>query len=149
MRILLVEDNAADVLVICEILKQQKFECEFVIATDGHEAIRLLERIDLDSRLAPFDVALIDLNLPKYSGHEVLSRLRQSARCSEIPALIVTSSQTENDRSRAREMGATEYFLKPINLQEYARLGEMVKCILRERRKRTDDAAPGAPGTLQ
>lgn len=127
LRILLVEDNSADVLVIRDVLEQQGFNYELTTASDGQQAIAILNETDRDAQLAPFDLALIDLNLPKYNGHEVLARLRQTSRSGEIPALIVTSSSSPSDFARAKELGATDYFRKPPTLDEYARLGEMIR----------------------
>src|SRR5581483_1861862 len=133
LRILLAEDNSADIFVIRDVLEQQGFDYELVTATDGEQAIRQFEAADQDTEIAPFDLALIDLNLPKYTGHEVLARLRQTIRSRGIPALIVTSSQSRSDVARAEELGATGYFRKPASLDEYAALGEIMKRVLRER----------------
>lgn len=125
-RVLLAEDNAADVMVIEEILSQQAVSFEIVVAPDGQQAIHLLQRIDKDSSLAAFDIALVDLNLPKHTGHEVLAELRKTTRSGAIPVITVTSSRSPRDIKRARELGATDYFQKAADLDAYSALGALV-----------------------
>jgi CheY-like chemotaxis protein len=121
-----VEDNAADVMVMQEILKEQSTRLEIVVAHDGHEAMELLRNLDTDVGLPCFDIALIDLNLPKHTGHEVLAALRKTKRCREIPVIIVTSSRSLTDINQARRLGATEYFEKLPDLDAYSALGALV-----------------------
>lgn len=125
-RVLLAEDNDADVMVVEEILKQQSVPFDIVVANDGQKAIQLLRQLDDNQNLPGFDIALIDLNLPKHTGHEVLATLRKTVRCRDIPAIIVTSSRALSDIARARELGATEYFEKVPDLDAYSLLGTVV-----------------------
>jgi CheY-like chemotaxis protein len=125
-RVLLAEDNSADLMVVQEILKAQRAEFEIIVATDGQKAIQLLRDVDDDEGQRPFDIALIDLNLPKHTGHEVLAALRLTERCRDVPVIIVTSSRSVADVTRARELGIAEYFEKVPDLDAYAALGPLV-----------------------
>src|SRR5690348_16275971 len=73
------------------------------------------------------DLVLLDLNLPKHTGHAVLSYLRAMPRCSEVPVLIVTSSGSIKDREVSRRLGANEYFQKPADFDAFMELGTLVK----------------------
>jgi len=125
-RVLLVEDNAADVMVVEEILQQQNVQFDITVARDGQQAIQLLHHLDRDLSAPAFDIALVDLNLPRHTGHEVLAELRKTKRSGDIPVIIVTSSRSASDIKRARELGATEYFEKVPDLDAYSLLGTLV-----------------------
>ncbi|SRR5579884_3756832 len=133
-RVLLVEDNAADVMIVEEILAAQPVQFEIVLAIDGQEAIRILEALDGDASLPGFDITLLDLNLPKHTGHEVLAELRKSHRSRHMPVIIVTSSRSPSDMKRAKELGATEYFEKVSDLDAYSALGSLVVQTIRRSR---------------
>lgn len=133
-RVLLVEDNPADVMVVEEILAEQPVRFEIVVAPDGQEAIRILRGLDGDASLPSFDIALLDLNLPKHTGHEVLAELRKTERSGQIPVIIVTSSRSASDIKRVRELGANEYFEKVADLDAYSALGALVVRTLRQTR---------------
>jgi len=130
--IFIAEDNDADVLIIREILEQQGLKFNLTVARDGQQAFRIIENIDREPRLSVFDIALIDINLPRHTGHEVLACLRQSVRLRHTPALIVSSSESQKDVAQARQLGATAYFRKPAELDEYMKLGPLVELLLRK-----------------
>ena len=132
-RVLLAEDNAADVMVVEEILRHQDATFEILVFADGQQAIQALKRVDADASLPPYDIALLDLNLPKHTGHEVLAELRKTKRSRDIPVIIVTSSRSPSDIKRARELGATEYFEKVADLDAYSALGPLVLRTLAKR----------------
>jgi DNA-binding response OmpR family regulator len=121
--LLLVEDSETDVFIICEVLDQAGLRHNLQLASDGEEALRLL--LD-ESRVCP-DVVVLDLNIPKISGFEVLRRVRASEHCKNVPILVVTSSSSNADRRATSELGATAYFTKPTNLDEYYQLGRVLR----------------------
>lgn len=126
-RVLVAEDNPADVMILEEILLQQRdVKFEMAIASDGQQAIQLVNSLDRDRSMPTFDIALVDLNLPKHTGHEVLATIRETERSRDIPVIIVTSSRSPNDIKRARDLGATEYFEKVPDLDAYSALGPLV-----------------------
>jgi two-component system, chemotaxis family, response regulator Rcp1 len=130
IRVLLVEDNPADAFIITDILTESAIVIEMAVVDDGEKALRHIDGIDSDSSLLCPDIVLLDLNLPKYTGHEVLSHIRHSVRCRHIPVLIVSSSRSPQEISRTQELGATGFFRKPATLAEYSKLGDLVKHIL-------------------
>ena len=83
---------------------------------------------------APFpDVILLDLNLPKVDGPQLLSEFRKHPECANTPVIVVTSSDARTDRDRMAELGITSYFRKPSDLDAFLKLGSVVKEIVEER----------------
>jgi CheY-like chemotaxis protein len=130
LRILLVEDNPADVLVTKEVLKQFGIPFELQTASDGAEAISLLELYETNLTEVRPGLVLLDLNLPKISGAEVLSHLREHEWSKRIPVVIVTSSDSPSDMNAIRKIGATAYFRKPTSLAAYMQLGRVILDVL-------------------
>jgi CheY-like chemotaxis protein len=129
--VLLVEDNPTDVFVIKEALDQSGLNLDLRIAINGEEALRYLEELsESENPLCPA-LVLLDLNLPKVGGIEVLRHLRSTSPCSRTPVIVVTSSTAEADRAAVRRLGAEAYFQKPTSLAAYMELAEVVKRILR------------------
>lgn len=96
----------------------------------GEEAIRLVEELDADEAVPCPALFLLDLNLPTKSGDEVLAHIRRSKRCAHLPVVVVTSSDSPEDRERARQLGADRYFRKPCDYDDFLHLGEIVKELL-------------------
>lgn len=130
MTMLLVEDNPADVFFVRTALEYGGIETEIVVARDGEKAIELVEAADANPSAPCPELVLLDLNLPRASGTEVLRRLRKSIRCADVPVIIVTSSDAPSDRAETARLGANRYFLKPHSLDEYMKLGLLIKEIL-------------------
>jgi CheY-like chemotaxis protein len=128
--VLLVEDNAADALLVKEALAGQQLDSALRVLSDGAKAIDFIERMDADERLPCPDVILLDLNLPKASGQDVLRRLQRSPRRHRIKVLIISSSNAPADRERAIALGAAGYFRKPSNLDQFMELGFTVLQLL-------------------
>ena len=126
LRLLLVEDNPADVFLVREALREESLDCELAVVDDGEQAIQFFERVDASSEPAP-DLLLLDLNVPRIGGEQVLERLRQSRSCAGIAVVVMTSSDSPHDRKRAVDLGAAEYFRKPANLDEFMALGKLVR----------------------
>jgi CheY-like chemotaxis protein len=126
--IFVAEDNPADLYLIREALLDLNLLLQVV--SDGEEAFALLDRIDQDPETACPVAALVDINLPRRSGGEVLSRFRQSPRCGNAPAVIITSSDSPGDRADLLSLGAAQYFRKPSNLDDFMRLGQVVRDLI-------------------
>src|SRR4051794_4187997 len=124
-KILLAEDNPGDVLLVREALRF--IECELQVLTDGGEAVAFINRLDADSKIPCPDLLLLDLNLPKYGGREILKCLRASERCGQTPVVILTSSDSMDDQAIAERHATIHYFRKPSSLDQYMALGEVVK----------------------
>jgi CheY-like chemotaxis protein len=101
--VLLVEDNRADVLIIEEAIALHGLPVELRVLSDGAEAFEFIERADRDSTPCP-QLLVLDLNLPKRSGKEVLQRVRESAKFKDIPVLVMTSSNSARDRNDMRQL---------------------------------------------
>ena len=121
VQILLAEDNPADVYLIEEALREHKVDFKITVADDGEMAMSLLA----DGNLRP-DIVLLDLNMPKRSGGEVLDQLRRNSG-SNVPVIILTSSDSPSDREEALRLGATCYIRKPTGLDEFLEIGATIK----------------------
>ncbi|HEY3739902.1 MAG TPA: response regulator [Bryobacteraceae bacterium] len=128
--ILIVEDNKADVTLIRKALRQANVSAELHELDDGEKAIRFFERADADLESPCPDLILLDINIPRYRGGEILRRLRSSQRCGKALVLIVTSSDSERDRQEMYSLGANGYFRKPFEFAEYMKLGLLVRDLL-------------------
>lgn len=129
-QILVVEDAEPDVLLVREALERSGLDFELHVLDDGEKAVDFAESLDRDRTAPRPHVVLLDLNLPKKSGSQVLDRLRQSPACGHIPVVILTSSDSPKDKAKVGELGATRYFRKPSSLDEFMRLGEVVREVL-------------------
>ncbi len=118
LSILLVEDSPSDVRLIREALKETPLTVEITVAQDGVKAMELLYRRDGECQFRP-DLVLLDLNLPKKSGREVLREIKSSPRLKQIPVLVMTSSRADDDVLQAYNLNANCYITKPMDLNEY------------------------------
>ena len=124
LTLLLVEDNPADVFLVREALREEDLDCELRVVDDGEQAIQFLERVDAGGEMPP-DLLLLDLNVPRIGGEQVLQRLRECQHCATIAVVVITSSDSPRDRQKATELGAAEYFRKPTKLDEFMALGKL------------------------
>jgi chemotaxis family two-component system response regulator Rcp1 len=129
-RIWIAEDNPADVYLIQEAMRRHEFEYQLEVADNGEDMLKKLARLEQDPSASCPDLFLIDLNLPKRPGDEILERIRQSSRCAHVPAIVITSSDSPRDRARARELGASFYFRKPADLERFMAIGGIVRDFL-------------------
>ncbi len=130
--ILLAEDNEGDVFLVRRALDQYIGQYELLLARDGEEALKILERAEGDHDAPSPDFAVLDVNLPRCNGIQVLERLRNTARCAAAPVIIFTSSDSPEDKAAALRLGANRYFEKPTDLDGFMKLGKLVKEILPE-----------------
>lgn len=128
-QILLVEDNPADANLVEEAIAEAHIECRISVVRDGAQAMDFIRRIEAQRAECP-DIVLLDLNLPKVSGEEVLKRVRRSPACATAKVLIVSSSDARADRERALALGASDYFRKPSSLDQYMLLGPKIRSML-------------------
>jgi CheY-like chemotaxis protein len=118
LRILLVEDSPSDVRLIREALKDTPLEVEVTLARDGVEAMDYLRQSENGLVNRP-DIILLDLNLPRKNGREVLAEVKADPNLKQIPVLIMTSSKADEDITQAYNLNANCYIAKPSDLQEY------------------------------
>lgn len=125
----MVEDNKADVFLIREALNSAGVKAELMVVPDGERAIQYFA--DVDEELVPCpQLILLDINLPKRHGSEVLRHMRTTRRCAKSKVVVVTSSDSEQDRAVMAELGADEYFHKSSEYRDYLKLGNVVKKLL-------------------
>lgn len=129
--VLIVEDNPGDVFLIEEALREHDVDCELEVVDDGGKAREYFTRIERGAGRVP-DLILLDLNLPKIPGLDVLRRIRHIPVCRNVPLIVVSSSQAPRDRQEARALGADNYIRKPSLLDEYLALGRVIKAMLKQ-----------------
>ena len=128
--IVLVEDAEPDVILVREALEQSGLEFDLRVFDDGEQGVDFVENMDRDATITRPHLFLLDLNLPKKSGGQILERVRQSTTCSEVPVVILTSSDSHKDKAQAANLKATGYFRKPSRLDEFMKLGPYIRDLL-------------------
>jgi CheY-like chemotaxis protein len=119
IQVLLVEDNPADADLMCEAIASGKLHLDIATARDGVEAIRYL-RGEGPYRNAPRpDLVLLDLNLPRMDGRQVLATVKSDADLRGIPIVVLTSSTAERDIVQSYDLGANCYVIKPVDLKAF------------------------------
>jgi two-component system, chemotaxis family, response regulator Rcp1 len=124
--VLIAEDNPADVFLITQALKRHDLNCDVRVIADGQDAIDYIDLLQANEGAPYPDVVVLDMHLPKRTGDEVLKRLRSSSRGSEIPVVVLTGSDSPQDRQRA-EAYRVYYFKKSSSVAEFFELGAVVK----------------------
>jgi chemotaxis family two-component system response regulator Rcp1 len=125
-----VEDNRADVYLIREAIRSAKLDVAFEVCTDGEEATRIFDHLDEDASAPCPGLVILDINLPKKSGGEVLQHMRESRRCKNALVVVVSTSDSPQDRQRMKDLGANAYFRKPSEYDEFLKLGDVLKALL-------------------
>ncbi len=123
----LAEDNPADVYLIREALKQHGVACQVRIASNGKDVLDLLVP---GATAQPPDLIILDLNLPRHDGIEILQAVRSTEGVAGVPVVVLTSSDSPRDRRIATELGATRYLRKPSNLDHFLEMGATFKELL-------------------
>jgi two-component system, chemotaxis family, response regulator Rcp1 len=119
IEILLVEDNAADVRLTMEALQEGKVRNNLTVARDGEEALEILRRSGQHGRAARPDLILLDLNLPRKDGREVLATLKADPSLKHIPVVVLTTSSAEVDILNSYQLHANCYITKPVDLEQF------------------------------
>ena len=119
IEILLVEDNPGDVRLTIEALKEGKVSNHLSVARDGVEALAFLRREGPHANAARPDLILLDLNLPRKDGREVLAEIKEDSRLRRIPVVVLTTSKAEEDILRTYDLHANCYISKPVELEQF------------------------------
>ena len=122
IEILLVEDNAGDVRLTIEALKDGKISNNLHVARDGTEGLRVLHREGADKPAARPDLILLDLNLPKKNGREVLAEIKGDPDLRRIPVVVLTTSQADDDIFKSYDLHANCYINKPVDFEQFIRV---------------------------
>ena len=124
--ILLVEDNPADVTLTEEALQESKLANRLMVAEDGVQALAMLRRQGVHAQLPKPDLILLDLNLPRMGGREVLAQIKSDEALRRIPVVILTTSKAEEDVFQSYDLHANCYITKPIDLQQFIKVVKVV-----------------------
>ena len=120
--ILLVEDNAADIRLTKEVLQKRNIVSNLDVVRDGVEAIDFLKKRGKYSHANTPNLILLDLNLPKRNGFEVLEEIKQDEELKRIPVVILTVSDANEDLIKAYSLHANCYVIKPLEMKEFYRI---------------------------
>ncbi|MGS5088893.1 response regulator [Hydrogenophaga sp. A37] len=132
--ILLVEDNPMDLDLTLRAFSKRKFSNHVQVARDGEEALAFMPRWEAGEALPA--VILLDINLPKINGLEVLRQLKAHERFRRIPVVVLTSSREDKDLKVAYDLGVNSYIEKPVSFSKFMEVAEQIElywCVLNER----------------
>ncbi|MBC7474079.1 MAG: response regulator [Candidatus Sericytochromatia bacterium] len=127
VEILLVEDNLADIRLTKEVLKDSKVSNNIHPVMDGVEAISFLKKEGKYQNVPRPDLILLDLNLPKKDGREVLEEIKKDDKLKRIPVVILTTSKAEQDIIKSYNLHANCYITKPVNLEQFITIVEAIE----------------------
>jgi chemotaxis family two-component system response regulator Rcp1 len=129
-RILVIEDNESDVYLLDRALKKQDFPFELVHLPNGNEAMAFIRRQGsyTDARIP--DLILLDLNLSKYTGEDILREVRNAGHLAGVPVCVWSSSRSRRDESVLRELGVSQVIAKPSGLEQFMEIGKIIKDML-------------------
>ncbi len=127
IEILLVEDNPADVRLTKEAFKDAKVFNHMHAVHDGEEAMAFLQRAGKYANAPRPDLILLDLNLPKKDGREVLGEIKKDLDLKRIPVVVLTTSDDEKDILKAYNLHVNAYIKKPVDLEQFMRIVEAVE----------------------
>jgi CheY-like chemotaxis protein len=117
--VLLVEDNPADIRLFREALTGNGPNMTLTVVNNGEDALRYVRRLGPYANARPTDIIVLDLNLPKKDGREVLAELKADLRLRRIPVVVLTTSDAENDIRRAYDLHANCYIRKPKDVAQF------------------------------
>jgi CheY-like chemotaxis protein len=127
IEILLVEDNLADVRLTQETLKEEKLHNNLSVVNDGVEALAFLRREGRYAHAARPNLILLDLNLPRKDGRELLSEIKNDPHLMTIPVVVLTVSEAEKDIMESYNLHANCYITKPLDLNQFSRVVKSIQ----------------------
>jgi len=117
--ILIMEDNATDVMIMEEALENHKLRVNLHVARDGVEGLQYLRRMGVHANAPRPDLILLDLNMPRKNGHEVLAEVKSDELLRSIPVVVLTTSKAEDDVARAYGAHVNCYIRKPVDFDRF------------------------------
>jgi CheY-like chemotaxis protein len=127
MEILLVEDDLDDAGMTIETLRNGDVPCRVSLVRDGDEAMEFLLRQQQYRRVPQPDLILLDMDLPKKTGREVLAEVRANERLKGIPVVVLTSSQTHQEILQAENLHVENYLIKPVNVEKFLHVVKLLR----------------------
>lgn len=122
INILLVEDNPGDADLVLEVLEQSKIRNQVHIAEDGEEAMEILLRETEHIDASRPDLILLDLNLPRKDGREILAEIKSNPDLRRIPVIVLTTSKAEEDILKSYDLHANAYITKPVDIDQFIKV---------------------------
>lgn len=126
INVLLVDDDQEDLDLTLEVLEMTKMKLKIDVAKDGVEAVEFLNKVQSNDKQKLPDLILLDLNMPRMNGHEVLQYIKGDARFKHIPVVILTTSKSETDIANSYAAGVSCFVSKPVGLKEFQTVVEAV-----------------------
>lgn len=127
IEILLIEDNPADVRLTVETLKEEKICNKLNVVSDGEEALDYLRKKGKFASAARPDLILLDLNLPKIDGRQVLKEIKSDEKLKTIPVVVLTMSKSEEDILKSYKLHANCYITKPVDLAQFSKVARTIQ----------------------
>jgi len=129
-RILVIEDNDSDVFLLDRALKKQDFPFELVHLLSGGEALAFIHRQGAYADAALPNLILVDLNLSKYTGEDILHEIRNTAHLANVPVCVWSSSRSRRDETLLKELGVAQFIPKPSGLDQFMAIGKTIRDLL-------------------
>jgi chemotaxis family two-component system response regulator Rcp1 len=129
-RILVIEDNASDVFLLDRALKKQDLRFELVHLLSGGEALAFVRQQGVYADAGIPDLILVDLNLSKYSGEEILREIRGAKHLGGIPVCVWSSSRSRRDEALLKDLGVAQFITKPAGLDQFMEIGKIIRDLL-------------------
>jgi DNA-binding response OmpR family regulator len=130
--ILVIEDNPSDVALLRYALAGAGLDCQLTIIDDGGDALALFRREEAPAGRPVPDLAIVDLNLPKHGGLEILEQMRANRTFAQVPLVVLSSSTSSHERAKIEKFGIRRQIVKPVELQEFLKIGWIIKELLLE-----------------
>ena len=127
IEILMVEDSPDDVELTREALKDAKLHIELYVAEDGIEALAFLRRVNGQGQVPRPDLILLDLNMPRMDGREVLAEIKADEALACIPVVVLTTSQAEEDILKSYKLHANCYITKPVDFEQFIKIVQAIE----------------------
>ena len=130
VRILVIEDNGSDVFLLERALKKQDLRYELVHLLSGGEALAFIRRQGPYADAAIPNLILVDLNLSRYSGEDILRAIRSAGHLGGVPVCVWSSSRSRRDEALLKELGVCQFITKPSGLDQFMEIGKIIKDLL-------------------
>lgn len=127
IEVLLVEDNAGDIRLTKEALKESNLLIHLNVARDGEEAMAILRREGVHASMPTPDLILLDLNLPRKDGREVLQEIKADTDLKRIPVVVLTTSESDSDILTTYGLHANCYITKPVDMDQFIKIVKMLE----------------------
>jgi DNA-binding response OmpR family regulator len=129
-RVLVIEDNSSDVFLLERAMNKQDLRFELLHLADGAAALAFIRRQGAYADAAVPKLILVDLNLSKYSGEDILRVIRDAKHLAGVPVCVWSSSQSQRDRATLTDLGVARFITKPAGLDQFMEIGKIIKDLL-------------------